>query len=295
MTIAITGSHGLIGSALWAALEAEGVRPVRMVRSGAGPGEVQWNPTATGDLSGLAGCEAVVHLAGANIAAGRWTTARKALLRSSRVDATRHLACSLARLSPPPRTLVCASAIGWYPVDDGGPYEESAPAAPTFLGELVRDWEAAAEPAAAAGMRVVQLRFGVVLSPKGGALARMLPLFRLGLGGPIGSGRQWMSWVSLDDAVRAIRFVIAKEGLRGPVNVTAPHPVMQREFAAALGRALRRPAVLPTPAWALRLVLGEMADALLLRGSRVLPRRLLEAGFQFAHPALRHALAALLS
>ncbi len=295
MKMAVTGSHGLIGSALCRALVREGIEPVRMVRGRAGAGEVQWNPDGPCDLQELAGFDAVVHLAGENIAAGRWTAARKARLRSSRVDTTRHLAESLARVKPPPQALVCASAIGWYDTDPQATYDESAPSAETFLGRLVRDWEAAASPAAEVGIRVVHVRFGAVLSPAGGALARMLPLFRLGLGGPIGSGRQWMSWLSIEDAVGAIRFAIGRSDLRGPVNGTAPQPVTQREFASTLGRVLRRPAVLPTPGWVLRLVLGEMADAVLLRGSKVLPRRLIESGFPFRHPSLELALRALLT
>lgn len=294
MKIAITGSHGLIGTALCSALQHDRIEPIRLVRGRAEAGEVRWDPTAPCDLQALAGCDAVIHLAGENIGAGRWTAARKARLRTSRVEATQHLAISLTRLSPPPRAMICASAIGWYPSEPSGVFEESAPAAATFLGELVRDWEAAARPAAESGIRVVHIRFGVVLSPRGGALARMLPLFRLGLGGPIGSGRQWMSWLSINDAVRVIRFAIDRPDLHGPVNGTTPYPVTQREFAATLGRVLCRPAVWTTPAWLLRVLLGEMADALLLSGSRILPRRLLEAGFVFDDPSLELALRAML-
>jgi len=285
----------LIGSALCAALAQDRIAPTRLVRGEPRAGEVHWDPTAPSDLGELKGFDAVVHLAGENIAEGRWTPTRKAQLRSSRVEATRHLAVSLARLAPPPRALICASAIGWYRTDLSATLDESAPAAGTFLGELVRDWEAAAAPAAEAGIRVVHVRFGVVLSPHGGALAKMLPIFRLGLGGPMGTGQQWVSWISIEDAVGAIRFAMDRDDLSGPINGTAPHPVPQREFALTLGRVLRRPAFMRTPGWAVRLLWGEMAEALLLSGARVMPRRLMAAGYVFAHPSLEPALRALLA
>jgi len=295
MTIAVTGSSGLIGSALVTRLGTEREDVLRLVRRSPGPGELRWDPDHPGDLSALAGVEAVVHLAGENIAAGRWTARRRQLLRTSRVDVTRRLASALARLSPPPRTLALASAIGWYEPGRPETLDETAPPAETFLGRLVRDWEAAAAPARDAGIRTVALRFGVVLSPRGGALARMLPLFRLGLGGPLGDGRQPVSWVSIADAVDAIVATLRHPELDGAVNVVAPGVVTQRDFAAILGRVLRRPAVLRAPTWALRLAFGEMADALLLTGARVAPARLLRAGFQFRHPDLEPALRDLLT
>ncbi|MBM4153866.1 MAG: TIGR01777 family protein [Lentisphaerae bacterium] len=285
MKVALTGSGGLIGSAISADLAAAGHAIVRMVRGTPREGEVRWDPGAPCDLSALDGVDAVIHLAGENVGAGRWTPARRIAIRASRVDGTRNLVASLLRMRRPPRVLLAASAIGWYGDRGDAPVDESAPAGDSFFGRLVADWEAELAPARAAGIRTVAMRFGVVLARGGGALARMLPPFRLGLGGPLGSGRQVMSWIALDDVVAAVRFLLAADNVAGPVNLTAPAAVTNREFAATLGRVLRRPAVLPAPAFALRLLLGrEMADELLLSGARVVPARLLAAGFRFAHP-----------
>jgi hypothetical protein len=295
MRIAITGSRGLIGAAVAADLTAAGHSIVRLVRSAPHDDEVRWNPAAPCDLSPLEGIDAAIHLAGENVGAGRWTPARKAAIRASRIEGTRNLVSGLVRLERPPRVLLAASAIGWYGDRGDAPVDESAPAAFSFFGRLVADWEAELAPARTAGIRTVAMRFGVVLARDGGALAKMLPPFRLGLGGPLGSGRQVMSWVSLEDTVAAIRFVLATEAVEGPVNFTAPGAATNREFAAALGRVLRRPAFLPAPAFALRLLLGrEMADELLLSGARVVPARLLAAGFRFAHPDLEPALLTIL-
>lgn len=293
MKIAMTGASGLIGSAVSRMLRSAGHEVLPLVRRAPRPCEVRWDSAGDMDLSPLEGFDAVVHLAGENIAAGRWTQRRKASLMASRVEATRRLVVALLRLGCPPRAVVSASAIGWYETGRPETLDESAPPARTFLGRLVSEWEAQLEPARRAGVRTVALRFGVVLSPTGGALARMLPLFRLGLGGPLGHGRQPVSWVSLEDAARAAAFAV-QSSIEGPVNVVAPHPLEQREFAAALGRALRRPAFLPTPAWVLRLAFGEMAESLLLSGARVAPARLLAAGFQFVHPDIESALRDLL-
>ena len=296
MRIAMTGSHGLIGSALGAALEREGHTVLRMVRHPPGPGEIRWNPGVAEGVPALEGTEAVVHLAGENVGAGRWTAARRAKIRTSRIDATRRLVESLVRLKAPPRILLAASAVGWYGPHGNEPLDETMPAGDSFFGRLVADWEAALAPARDAGLRAVAMRFGVVLTRNGGALARMLPPFRLGFGGPLGSGRQVMSWIALNDAVAAARFLLGADDIDGPVNVTAPGAVTQREFAAVLGRVLRRPAGFPAPAFALRLLLGRMmADELLLTGARVGPARLLAAGFRFAHPDLEPALRSMLS
>jgi len=258
---------------------------------------LRWDPGKRQvDAAGLEGLDAVVHLAGENIASGRWNAARKAAIRDSRVNGTRLLCDALAGLARPPKTLVCASAIGYY--GDGGAdvlTEESPPGA-GFLPEVCREWEAAAESAMRKGIRVVALRIGMVLSPRGGALSRMLPPFRLGFGGVTGNGRQYVSWVALDDLAGIVLHALQSGELRGPVNAVAPVPVTNREFTEALGKALSRPTPLPVPAFALRLAVGgEMADALLLASARVVPRRLEETGYPFRFPelgaALRHLLA----
>jgi len=296
LAVAIAGGGGLIGGALQAGLAAAGCAPRRLVRRPArSAGEIAWDP-ARGELdpAALGGLDALIHLGGESIAAGRWTPARKRALRASRLASTRLLAETLARSPRPPRAFLCASAVGIYGDAGESPVDESSPPGRGFLAELARDWEAAASPARAAGLRVVHLRIGTVLSRKGGALARLLPLYRLGLGGPLGSGRQFMSWIALADLVAAIRFCLEREDLAGPVNLVAPAPCRQADFARALGRALGRPTVLPVPAFALRSLLGEMAQGLLLDGAAVRPARLEAAGFCWQHPDLDAALAALL-
>jgi uncharacterized protein (TIGR01777 family) len=243
------------------------------------------------DAGGLEGCDAVVHLAGENVGTGRWTAARKAAIRDSRVNGTRFLCDALAGLARPPKTLVCASAIGYYGDRGADVLTEESPPGAGFLPEVCREWEAASAPAAQKGIGVVALRIGMVLSPKGGALARMLPLFRAGLGGVIGGGRQYVSWVALDDLVGIVLHALQSGELRGPVNAVAPRPVTNREFTKALGDALSRPTPLPVPAFALRLAVGrEMADALLLASARAVPRRLEETGYRFRFPELPAAL-----
>jgi uncharacterized protein (TIGR01777 family) len=246
------------------------------------------------DAVSLEGLDAFVHLAGENIAAGRWTAARKEAIRNSRVMGTRLLCDALAGLSRPPKTLLCASAIGYYGDRWEDTLTEESPAGKGFLPEVCREWEAAAEPAAKKGIRVVHLRFGVVLTPAGGALARMLPPFRAGLGGTLGSGRQYVSWVALDDLPGIVLHALTREELRGPVNAVAPRPVTNREFTEALGKILSRPTFFPVPALALRVAFGEMADALLLASARVFPRRLEETGYRFRFPELHAALRHLL-
>ncbi|MGE5284708.1 MAG: TIGR01777 family oxidoreductase [Actinomycetota bacterium] len=298
MRIAVSGSTGLVGSEVVSSLYAAGHEVVRLVRHAPVPGEkaVRWDP-AKGevDAAGLEGLDVVVHLAGENIGSGRWTAARKAAIRDSRVNGTRLLCDALAGLARPPKTLACASAVGYY--GDRGEEvltEESTPGA-GFLPGVCREWEAASAAAARKGIRVVALRFGMVLSPKGGALARMLPLFRAGLGGVIGGGRQFVSWVALDDLPRIILHALHRVDLSGPVNAVAPRPVTNREFTEALGKALSRPTMFPVPAFALRLAVGrEMADALLLSSARVLPKRLLDTSFTFLSPELEPALRRLL-
>jgi len=299
MRVAVTGSTGLVGSAVADVLSAEGYEVVRLVRRPPAPGEraVRWDP-AKGevDAAGLEGLDAVVHLAGESIASGRWNAARKAAIRDSRVNGTRLLCDALAELARPPKTLVCASAIGIYGDRGEEPLTEESTPGTGFLADVCREWEAASGPVARKGIRVVALRIGMVLSPKGGALPRMLPLFRAGLGGVIGGGRQYVGWVALDDLAGIVLHALRCGDLSGPVNAVAPNPVTNRELTEALGKALSRPTPLPVPAFALRLAVGrEMADSLLLAGARVIPRRLEESGYRFRFPelgaALRHLLA----
>jgi len=295
-TVAVTGASGLVGSALVTGLTSAGHRVVRVVR-GAGAASVagqrlaRWDPESGAlEPSALAGADAVVHLAGESVAGGRWTEAKKRRIRSTRVDVTRRLAEALPRLERPPRLLVSASAVGYYG-DRGSEIlrEDSAPG-PGFLAEVCREWEAATDPAARAGIRVVRLRIGMVLSRRGGALGAMLTPFRLGAGGPVGRGVQWVSWIAIDDLVGAILHALATESLAGPVNAVAPEPVTNRELARTLGRVLRRPALLPLPAVAARLLFGQMADELLLASARVEPARLRATGFTFRHARLEDAL-----
>jgi uncharacterized protein (TIGR01777 family) len=290
--IAITGARGLIGSQLVPFLTTGGHTVRRLVRGQAGGGDVAWDP-ARGQLeaSALDGFDAVVHLAGENVGAGRWTPERKTAIRESRVRGTTLLAETLARLPRPPRVLVAASAVGIYGDRGDEVLDEHAAPGRGFLAEVGEAWERSADAARAAGIRVVHLRFGVILSPAGGALARMLPPFRLGLGGPIGSGRQWFPWASLDDAVGMIHHALHRPTLQGAVNAVAPEAVTNATFTAALGRALHRPAFLPIPAAALRLLFGEMADAALLASQCVTPRALEADGYPFRHPTLAAALA----
>ena len=296
MQIAISGSSGLIGSALVSFLTAGGHRVFRLVR-GIAPGadSIRWDPAVgVRDVALLEGLDGVVHLAGENIGAGRWTARRKAEIRRSRVEGTRRLCESLARLAKRPKVLVSASAVGFYGDRGEEALNEESPPGNDFLAQVCREWEAATAPAATAGIRVVNLRFGVVLSPAGGALKKMLLPFKLGAGGRIGSGRQFMSWIALDDVVGAIHHALITQSLAGPVNAVAPSPVTNAEFTRTLARVLRRPAIAPVPAFALRLAFGEMADALLLAGQRVLPTRLQASGYTFRFPDLEGALRHLL-
>ena len=300
MRVLVSGASGLVGSALVPALESSGHSVVRLVRRGpVAANEIRWDPSKDPPLARSAkggtpeSFGAVVHLAGERIA-GRWTAAKKARIRDSRVLGTTALATALARTGQPPKVMVSASAIGIYG-DRGDEVlrEESAPAS-DFLAEVAKLWEAATEPAARAGIRVVALRFGVILSRRGGALARMLPPFRMGAGGRIGSGRQWMSWITLDDVVGVIQHALATDSLRGPVNTVAPNPVTNAQFTRALGEVLHRPTIFPLPAFMVRLMFGEMGEALLLGSQRVDCGKLLASGYRFRHPELKAGLEAVL-
>jgi uncharacterized protein (TIGR01777 family) len=297
MRVAVSGSHGLIGSALVGALRAEGHEVTRLVRGAAtGPDEVRWDPVAGEiDQAGLEGHDAVVHLAGAGIGDRRWTAAYKREIRDSRVRGTALLAGALARLERPPSVLVSGSAIGIYGDRGDEELDESSPPGTGFLAEVCRAWEEATTPAADAGIRVALARTGVVLAREGGALRRMALPFRFFVGGPLGSGRQWFSWISLADEVAAIRHVIETPSLTGPVNLVAPGCVRQREFARALGRAMRRPSWMAVPAVALRLAVGRELAAELLASQRVRPAALLASGYRFHHPTPDAALAAAFS
>ena len=298
MKVAVTGATGLIGSALVPFLLSGGHEVVLLRRAsanGLGADVPSWDPeTATLAVTVADSLDAMVHLAGENIAGGRWTAARKARIRDSRVIGTRHLAEALAALAEPPRTLVVASAIGFYGDRGDDVLDETSAAGEGFLPEVCQAWEEAASPAREAGIRVVHLRIGIVLTPAGGALGQMLFPFRMGVGGVIGSGRQYMSWVALDDVLGGVLHALRTEDLAGAVNIVAPNPVTNREFTKTLGRVLRRPTIFPLPAFGARLAFGEMADALLLASTRVEPARLRSDGFAFGYPdlegALRHVL-----
>ncbi len=294
MKIAITGAAGMLGSMLTPFLEGQGHTVVRFSRGG-GANIIRWNPARQEiDLAALRDVEAVIHLAGANLAGGRWTRARKRELVSSRVEVTRWFVEVLGRLASRPRLFLGASAVGYYGDTGDSWVDEAAAAGRGFLAELCAAWEAEAARAAGWGARVVALRSGVVLSPAGGALAKLLPVFRAGLGGPIAGGRTWMSWIAPEDFLGAVNHVLAADSLRGPVNLVAPAPVTNAEFTQALSRVLHRPALVPVPAAALRLAIGEMADEALLANSRVRPARLVGSGYVYRwpelEPALRHEL-----
>ncbi len=297
MRIAVTGSTGLVGSALVVLLERRNHEVLRLVRNqhDTGAGAAYWDPAAgVLDPATLTGVDAVVHLAGENIASGRWTPEFKARVSSSRTEPTRLIARTLASMANGPRIFLSASAVGYYGHRGDTPLTEQDRPGNDFLASLCVEWESATRPAAEAGVRVNQLRMGMVLAKEGGALAKMLPLFRMGLGGVVSNGRQHMSWVTLHDAVRAIAHLLETAAPEGPVNVTAPGPVTNRVFTRTLAHVLNRPALLPVPAFAARIALGEMADAVLLSSIRVMPAALEQQGFVFHHPTLEEALRTLL-
>jgi len=292
MKVVVAGASGLIGGALVPALRAAGHEVVRLVRHAPlDPSEIFWDPGARSlDATRLEGVDAIVNLSGENIAARRWSAAQRERILRSRVDATFTLVTAIAKLARKPAVLISASATGFY--GDRGDEEltEASGMGHGFFPEVCLAWETHAEGAARAGVRTVLLRFGVVLAREGGALAKILPVFRLGLGGRVGDGRQWLSWVGLDDAVGAVCFALAEHRCAGAFNVVAPAPVTNAEFAATLGRVLRRPAVVAVPVWALRLVYGRLADETLLASTRVLPAKLGAAGYEFRRPSLETAL-----
>jgi len=303
MKILMTGSTGFVGTALCQELQRAGHTVCRLVRPGtviekprgAGGFDVHWNP-ATGELGGAAvGADAVVNLAGASIADGRWSAERKQLLLASRVDTTRALVQALSKMAARPRVLVSASGIGYYGNCGDQVLTEESPLGQDFLSRLGQEWEAEAAKAEALGIRVVRARFGIILAKHGGALPRMVRPFLWGAGGKIGSGEQWMSWVTLQDVVGILRFALENGAVRGPINVVSPQPARNAELTKVLAKTLRRPALFPAPAFALRLLLGEMADALLLSSQRALPATLEKLGYRFLHPELATALSAVLS
>jgi len=292
LRVALTGGSGLVGTSLCPFLSALGHEVRRLSRTSRDPAEgLLWNP-ASGRLSEEASdnLDAVVHLAGANIASSRWTARRKEVLRESRIGTTHRLCTHLANHPHPPRTLVCASAVGYYGDRGEEELKEESQAGAGFLSALCQAWEASTRTASESGIRVVHLRIGVVLAPEGGALARMRLPFRLGLGGPLGSGRQFISWIGLGDLLRVIAGCVEDPTMEGPVNAVAPCPVRSREFARNLGKTLGRPAVLPVPAFVLKTLLGELGKELLLSSTRVLPEVLTQRGFRFFWPTLCEAL-----
>ncbi|HTS12363.1 MAG TPA: TIGR01777 family oxidoreductase [Candidatus Limnocylindrales bacterium] len=296
MKILISGASGLVGTAATEALRADGHTVAHLVRPGGKvePGNVPWDPNgAYVDLAAMEGADAVIHLSGASIGGGRWTHKRKNLLRSSRLGTTRVLVDALAQMKRKPRVFLAASAIGYYGSRGDEVLTEASSNGTDFLAQLTRDWEVESLRAESAGIRTVLLRFGVILSMRGGALPRMITPFKFGAGGRLGSGRQWMSWVALEDVMGVMRAALADERYRGAVNVVAPNPVQNADFTRGLGSAVRRPALFPAPAFALRIVLGEMADELLLVSQRVKPAKLTAAGFQFRYAELQDALRAI--
>jgi len=294
MRVLVSGASGFIGQTVVGRLEAAGHQVTRLVRGTAKPGEIHWIPAGALDPQPLEGFDAVVHLAGENIS-GRWTSTKRAKILNSRVQGTMTVAATLARLQHKPKVLVSASAVGYYGSRGEEVLDESSTSGSDFLSEVARQWEGATEAVARAGIRVVLLRFGVVLGAGGGALKQMITPFKMGVGGRIGSGQQWMPWVSLEDAAGVVEHAIVNESLRGPVNVVAPNPVRNAEFTSTLGEVLHRPTVFPMPVLAVKLAFGEMGEALLLGSQRVAPKKLEASGYTFKHPGLKAALTELLS
>jgi uncharacterized protein len=298
MKVIISGASGLVGAALTESLRGDGHTVARLVRPGgaASAGDIRWDPASEFvNLDAMEAADAVVNLNGASIGGGRWTPTRKKLLHTSRVDSTRFLVGSLARLKQKPRVFVSASAIGYYGNRGDEIVTESSAGGPDFLAKLSQNWEAEALRAQSSGIRTVLPRFGIILSAKGGALTQMLTPFKLGIGGRLGSGKQWMSWVALDDVVGILRAALSNEQVSGPVNVVAPNPVQNSEFTRVLAGVLHRPAIFPAPAFALRIALGEMADALLLSSQRVQAERPPAAGHAFRYENIEAALHAVLA
>jgi uncharacterized protein len=295
MKIVVAGASGLVGSALVPKLKAEGAEVTPLVRSAAKSGEIEWHPDRGSiDAPALEGFDAVINLAGDGIANGRWTEEKKRRIIDSRVNGTRLLSETMANLSRKPATFINASAIGFYGSRGDELVDEDSGPGAGFLAGVCRQWESATAPAEHAGIRVVKLRFGVILTKEGGIMGSMLRPFKLGLGGKVGSGKQVISWVAMDDVVAAIDFILQSESLRGPTNVVAPQPVTNEEFTRTLGRVLSRPTFMAMPAFAARLAFGEMADEMMLSSTRVLGKVLNDAGFKFHYPELEGAVRAML-
>jgi uncharacterized protein len=293
--ILISGASGPIGSALLRSVQLRGAEVTRLVRnSTASKDQLVWDPARPLSPDSVSGFDAVIHLAGESIV-GRWTAAKKRRIIESRTQGTGHLSEAVAKASPPPGVFISASAIGFYGSRGDEILREDSPSGEGFAAEVCREWEAAAQPAAKAGIRTAQMRIGVVMSAEGGALPKMLPAFRMGLGGKLGSGRQWWTWVSVRDVVGAIEHVLDHESLSGPVNTVAPNPVTNAEFTRILASAIHRPAIFPMPAFAVRLVFGEMGEELFLGSQRVEPAKLAASGYQFQHPELKIALKEILN
>ena len=292
MKILVSGSHGLVGKALINALETDGHEIYRLVRHAPDSSkEIEWSPERYSiAISMIEGFDAVFHLAGESIASGRWTDDKKLKIRESRTKGTKLLSDALANLRHPPKMLISASAIGYYGNRGDEVLTEASEPGSDFLSEVCVEWEKATEHATTMGIRVVNTRFGIILDKEGGALAKMLPPFRMGIGGRIGDGKQWMSWIALNDVIGALQFVLTNESIKRPVNFVAPNPVTNAEFTKALGQALSRPTFFPIPAFGVRLAFGEMADALLLSSQRVAPKTLQDAQYQFRYPELRNFL-----
>ncbi|HMG74229.1 MAG TPA: TIGR01777 family oxidoreductase [Pyrinomonadaceae bacterium] len=291
MKVLIAGASGLVGSALIPALSAEGSEVTRLVRTSAGAGEIEWHPNNDQiDAAKLEGFDAIINFAGENIAAGRWTDDQKRKIRDSRVNGTHLLSEAMAKLKDRPKVFLCASATGIYGDRGDEALDEQSDSGGGFLAGVCREWEKATEPAVQAGVRTVNLRFGPILAREGGMLAKLLTPFKMGMGGRVGSGKQFISWVAIDDAVDAIKLALKDESIRGPLNIVSPNPVTNEEFTKTLGHVLSRPTALAMPAFAVRLAFGEMADEMLLTSQRVIPKKLNDVGYEFQHPELEGAL-----
>ncbi|HYX28377.1 MAG TPA: TIGR01777 family oxidoreductase [Pyrinomonadaceae bacterium] len=291
MKIAIAGASGLVGSALIPSLTADGAAITRLVRGAPKPGEIEWHPNQDQvNPHALHGFDVIINLAGENIAAGRWTDEQKRKIRDSRVSGTHLLSEAIAKMEAKPNVFVCASATGIYGDRDDETLDEQSESGSGFLAGVCREWEKACEPAIKAGVRVVNLRFGPIIAREGGMLAKLLTPFKMGMGGKVGSGKQYISWVAIDDAVNAIKLTINDQSIRGPVNIVSPNPVRNEEFTKTLGHVLNRPTALAVPVFAARLAFGEMADEMLLVSQRVMPKKLMATGFQFQFPVLEMAL-----
>jgi len=291
MKVLIAGASGLVGSALVPSLNADGAEVTRLVRSTPKPREIEWHPNQDAmDAARLEGFDAIINLAGENVAGGRWTEDQKRKIHDSRVNGTHLLSEAMAKLAKPPHAFLCASATGFYGDREDEVLDEHSDSGGGFLAGVCREWEKATEPAVAAGVRVVNLRFGVILSREGGMLAKLLTPFKMGMGGKVGSGKQFISWVAIDDVTSAIKLALSDETFRGPVNVVSPNPVTNEAFTKTLGHVLSRPTALAMPAFAARLAFGEMADETLLASQYVVPKRLSDAGYEFKYPELEGAL-----